>query len=98
MIFTTTCAVLVLVFSVVATMVLLDIVHRRRARRLIEGHVPGLKPGDRVLTHFGFEATVVSIEDHLVALRFGSGEQERTILAVRGSIIRKTDDGEYDNP
>ena len=82
-----------MVVSVVVTMVLIDVVHRRRARRLIAGHVPGLKPGDRVLTHFGFEADVVSIEGHLVALRIGTGEQARTILAARGAIMRKAADG-----
>ena len=38
--------------------------------------------------------TVVSIDGHLVALQFGSGQQERTILVVRGSIIRKVNVGD----
>jgi preprotein translocase subunit YajC len=98
MITRTVVVVAMLMVSALVTVILVDIVHRRRARQLVDGHIPGLKPGDRVLTHFGFEATVMSIEDHLVALRFGSGEQERTILAVRGAILRKTADGDQAAP
>jgi preprotein translocase subunit YajC len=82
-----------LVVSAIVTMVLVEIVYRRRARLVIDGHLPGLKPGDKVLTAFGIEATVVTIEGHLVALRYGSGERERTIFAERETLNRTTEDG-----
>ena len=79
---------LLLVGAVVSVM----LIHQRelrRSRRTLESRRVDVQPGDRVLTNFGFEASVVSVDDQVAVLRIGAGQEQRTITAERGAIIRK---------
>ncbi len=88
-------AVLACVFlaaSVLVSVMLVEGYQRARAQRLIEGALIDVEPGDRVLTQFGFAATVIEVSPTTVVLQLGPEHGDQRITAVRGAIIRSIAD------
>ncbi|MEE6177584.1 preprotein translocase subunit YajC [Mycobacterium sp. 050134] len=73
----------------------------RRQRRAMQATIDlheSLRPGDRVHTTSGLEATVVSIADETVELEIAPGVVTTWMkLAVRDRIVPDTDEDESEN-